>query len=320
MSCTYMTFSNICFDSEPLTCSQFTRTVTGSFCNGGAFSTTASTYACNVQTTRTAVSTLGCNLQPQIHSCQSTATQSYSTATVTRVAYVTSGNCYSPLSNVHSYFEVLTFKYGSVNGIVATDPSAPSISNSPVVNPIVSANSGTGDESLVNPNSGAVEVKDNTNNTLLIIVGVACGVIVLIIAIVGVVVVKKLKSRKSANSAYPNTAQMNDPTQPLYVNQSDMRPMSMQSQNMYGVYMIPGTDRDAMAKNNQTQDKQIVPVEIVNVNNVQNSLPGVPPYSPYNENAYLHSPVATNINTDSQVTAMMLTPVIPNTKPEMRLH
>ncbi|KAJ3124401.1 hypothetical protein HK098_001172 [Nowakowskiella sp. JEL0407] len=167
MSCQSVTFSNICFDSEPITCVQSARTVEGTYCNGGTtFSTVAASYSCNIDTIRSKTSTLGCNLKPLYFSCASgTNTKSYSTATLTRVAYVTSNNCYAPLSEVHTYYEVITFREGKINSVVATGPSS-------TYSPRPSSKSGLGfDDEIIFPKSTDIRI---------IIVAVAASVVVIV--------------------------------------------------------------------------------------------------------------------------------------------
>ncbi|KAJ3123264.1 hypothetical protein HK098_002052 [Nowakowskiella sp. JEL0407] len=194
MSCRYNTVNGICYDELPLTCSQVIRTTSGTYCAGGRFTTYPDGYNCNLATSRSGKYVGNCLVTPVTHNCYSGNTYTYSTATMTRVALVTSnGGCYYPLSSAHSYFEVYTFKYGSVGGVIATNPAISSAGSRSQSSPeINSPGSVVGIDSV--GESAGTELPNN-NNTLLIIIGVGCGVIVIIVAVVAVIVVRRVRSR-----------------------------------------------------------------------------------------------------------------------------
>ncbi|KAJ3121603.1 hypothetical protein HK098_002049 [Nowakowskiella sp. JEL0407] len=176
-------------------------------------------------------------------SCSSFATQTYSTATITRVALVTETNgCYYPLSEAHTYNEIITFQYGSINGIVAATPSpspSPSPSPPPPQSPIVS----TVATVIGNGNVSTSSVNDTSNN-LVIIIGVASAIVVIIAVIIGFVVV-----RRYANKNNNQAAAVPPPIQPIYDPYQTMnsnRPVSMMpSPGVQGAYYVPGSQQSS---------------------------------------------------------------------------
>ncbi|KAJ3125771.1 hypothetical protein HK098_008231 [Nowakowskiella sp. JEL0407] len=234
MSCIYNTFRGICYDEKPLTCSQTSRTVSGSFCNGGGyFSTVAPSYSCNVPASRTTVTSPDCYLQPLAYTCSSSPTSSYATATITRVALVTADSgCYSPLTDVHTYYEVITFKAGTVNG--------------------------------VSPDGGV-------SSTVIIIIAVGAGILLIIAAVVGYLVFKNKRKKQMqqqpvapAMYAPPNAVPMSpyqnvpppmspySTQQPTFTGQnvySYQPQQTMMAGNPYGAVQYPPSDPQKMYSN-----------------------------------------------------------------------
>ncbi|KAJ3123265.1 hypothetical protein HK098_002053 [Nowakowskiella sp. JEL0407] len=178
-TCRYLTIRSICYDNYPISCSQIPKTISGSLCAGGTFSTTLSYYNCNLAAPRSSTSIQNCNIYPVSHTCNTaTSTTRYLTATLTRAALViTDSGCYLPLSSIRTYYEVYTFRVGSVNGIVATDTSftpqspAPGILNSP------------GFDSFGEP-------LDSSSPTYIILIAAGCSVFVIILAVIAYVIIK----------------------------------------------------------------------------------------------------------------------------------
>ncbi|KAJ3123266.1 hypothetical protein HK098_002054 [Nowakowskiella sp. JEL0407] len=308
MSCQSVTFNNICFDAEPITCSQAYRTVAGTFCNGNvAFSTTAASYSCNVNTVRSAVSTLGCNLQPLSFQCYGTNTKSYSTATLTRVAYVTSSGCYSPLSEVHTYFEVITFKEGNVNGISATVSVDPNASN--VSKPTTSPRGGVLASPTLRDDEPIVQTVQNATNNLTLIIGIAAGVVVVIVAVIAFIILRKNSNKKRFANGGVNPAQQQPfPQQPYQ--QPYQQPIQISAPAQYPA-MIPPTVNPLMSPS-------AIPHTFgTPVKSYEKSFPIPATFNPKNEdNAFIPASSIPSATSDgSNGTAVMYSPGIPSMRP-----
>ncbi|KAJ3123366.1 hypothetical protein HK098_002008 [Nowakowskiella sp. JEL0407] len=233
----------MCFDNT-LTCSQYYTTISGSFCTGGTFTTALADFRCNSLINRATITTSSCVIEVGTNNCFSN-TAAYKTATVSAVYLVgpVSSPCYSPLAQAQTQSEVIVFRTGTVNGVIATGSSSPS--SSPRITVNSSGSSG---------NTGG-----GPDNTVIIIIAVVAGVVLIVAGVVGFLVVKKMKKK----SEVPNQVQQpfipppqQYPSQTPYY--GDNRPTSV----MYPPYQQPPSSQP------------------VYFNSISTSNPSTPNYAP----------------------------------------
>ncbi|KAJ3120709.1 hypothetical protein HK098_004395 [Nowakowskiella sp. JEL0407] len=189
-----LTFRNMCFDNA-ISCSQISTTLSGTFCLGGTFATVVPNFRCNTPITYGTIVSSSCTLHPATASCQSPAF-TYNVATVSEVLLVGSAgaDCFSPLSLAQTFYEVVTFRTGSVNGFSATSGVATAKSTaSPLASP-----------------SGSSSASDSNNIVIPIIIATAAGVLLIIAGAVLYICLKK-KKQKSVEISDPHSNSQHAP-------------------------------------------------------------------------------------------------------------
>ncbi|KAJ3123368.1 hypothetical protein HK098_002010 [Nowakowskiella sp. JEL0407] len=215
----YLTYSRICYDSY-ISCSQYFTTVSGSFCSGGTFTTPLADYRCNSVIKQATDTTSSCIIAMGTNLCYSN-TATYKTATVSGVYLVgpEGSPCYSPLNQAQTQYEVVVFRTGTINGIVAT-----------VAADIPSPASSVGSPSPSLSTAAVEKSGDGGNNNTVIIIGVVAGVVVVIAAVVAYVLITRMKKKPAAQ---PPMQQQPMQQQAYYPQQQYLPDSANKTQSMY---------------------------------------------------------------------------------------